>query len=131
VSRYATPADLARLSLPATAIDGISADDQQAALDSASDIADGYLAARFNLPLVAPFPGDLVQKVCDIGALLVMKRRGFNPAGDDVIVKGHDAAMAWLKDVSRNLAHPQATDSSPASPAGRPPRVVSRTPRGW
>src|ERR1035437_8892380 len=106
MSRYATSIDLTRLSLPASALVGVDPGEQQAALDAASDVADGYLASRFKLPLLPPFPGDLVQVVCDLGAYLCMKRRGFNPEGDPNIVKGYDDAIGWLEGVSRNLVTP-------------------------
>jgi phage gp36-like protein len=131
VSRYATPDDLHRLSLPDSALVGIAQIDQQAALDAASDIADGYLASRFSLPLLPPFPGDLVRAVCDIGAYLAMKRRGFNPEGDPNVVKGYDDAVQWLEGISRNLITPAVQESSPAQGSLTIPTIISKPPRGW
>lgn len=133
MSRYALPADLAQLGLPATALTGVSADDQQAALDSASGVTDGYLAARFNLPLVAPFPPDLVQAVCSIAAYTLLSRRGYNPeAGSDQNVRlRYEDAMKWCRDVSDNRAHPQVTQAASVLGAPLPPRIISKCPRGW
>jgi phage gp36-like protein len=131
MSRYATPLDMTRLALPPSALVGIPDVDQQAALDAASDIADGYLASRFSLPLQRPFPGDLVQAVCDLGAYLTMKRRGFNPEGDSAITKGYDDAVSWLEGVSRNLITPMVFESAPQTGSLSIPTILSKPLRGW
>src|SRR5947209_12252974 len=114
MSRYATPADLAQLGLPAAALTGISTDDQQTALDAASSIVDSYLAARFNLPLVAPFPADLVQATCSFAAYTLLSRRGYNPeAGSDQNIRlRYEDARRWCEGVAANKVHPQVTQAS-------------------
>jgi len=133
VSSYATTDDLAKVGLPSGALSGVDPTAQLAALNAASAEADGYLASHFTLPLVAPFPADLVTHVCGIAAFRILSVRGFNPeAGSDVAVRMRfDDAMKWLRDISNNRAHPQVTDSSSGSVDGRPPRVISASKRGW
>jgi len=134
VSRYATPTDLANLAINSGALTGISSDDQQSALDAASGLADGYLRARFILPLVAPFSQDLVRAVCGIAAYDLLTRRGYNPiaegANDNWRLRYKDA-IGWLEKVAAGNIAPALTDSSGDSSAPKAPRVISRCRRGW
>jgi phage gp36-like protein len=116
VSSYATPTDLARNGVPSSALDGITSADQQVALDAASGIADGYVAARYTLPLVAPFPTDLVIAVCQIAAWNLLRVRGFNPdAGQDAVIRsGYEDATRWLRLVAEGKVSPQVIDSTPS-----------------
>lgn len=133
MSSYATPDDLVALGVSSAAVAGFTAAQQQAALDAASDVADGYLRSRFQLPLVAPYTSDLKRAVCAIAAFDLLTVGGFNPepGGDEVIAKRADDARAWLRDVADGRVTPALTDSSSASPAPRAPLVLSDTPRGW
>jgi phage gp36-like protein len=131
VSRYATPADLVRLALTANALSGISSDDQQAALDSASSKADSYLGAAFRLPLSA-WGDDVKLAVCQIAAFSLLSRRGYNPqaAHDTTILTSHDTAIRWLEQVSRGHIKPSGvTDSAPSAVSVS--RVSSKPQRGW
>lgn len=128
-SRYATPADLASMALPAGALSGISATDQQAALDARSAFVDGYLKTRYTLPLLT-WDESITRAVCDMAAWDLLKRRGFNPENpaDSAIRMGFDDAMRWLREVANQEAHPTVTESSPVTFA---PVVISGSPRGW
>jgi phage gp36-like protein len=127
---YATPADLAQLGLAAGALAGVSLDAQTAALQSASDEADGYLSARYTLPLLV-WGGDLKLRVCELAAWTVLKTRGFDPASGDAALRDASTdARKWLADVSARRVNPRVTDSSPTqTPAA--PQVVSNPRRGW
>ncbi len=123
MSTYATPADLALYGLPAAALVGIDpTTQQQPALDAASAEADTYLRNKFTLPLIAPYPKDLVKYVCKIAAWELLAVRGFNPeSGSDVAVRtGYKDAVNWLEKVSRGDITPAITDSaqSPVSTGG-------------
>jgi len=130
MARYATTTDLTRLGLPAVALEGISSDDQQAALDAASSTADGYLASRFRLPLTA-WGEDLTRAVCQIAAYDLMVTRGMAPGSGEAELLGDRSrgALAWLRDVADGRVTPVVTETSPAVLGGA--RVESNTPRGW
>lgn len=147
MAAYATTTDLATFGLSADALAGIDTNAQTAALTAASRLADGYLRARFTLPIATPSV-DLVEAVCKIAAYTLLSARGFNPeAGADQNIRDrYRDALAWLKDVAAGTATPALTDSSPAGQLGGPfvlqsqlqsdglPLVVSggrSTARGW
>jgi len=132
MSSYASPTDLTSFGISAAALAGISGTVQQAALDAASGVADGYLRARYTLPIVTPDTG-LKRAVCGIAAYDLLKARGFNPenGADQIIVKGYDDAMRWLRDVSNGVVAPALVDSTPDGTSPAAPLVISDTPRGW
>jgi phage gp36-like protein len=106
VSRYAVPTDLQALSLTAAALTGISADEQQAALDSASGVADGYLASRYTLPITA-YGQDLTRAVCNIAAYDLMSVRGYSPDGSNSTIRDrYDDAIRWLERVAAGTVSP-------------------------
>ncbi len=112
MSQYATSADLYALGLPQAALP--SGADPTAALVAASGDADGYLALRFKLPLVA-WGDDIRRRVCHLAAYDLLTSRGTRP-GDalELIVKRYDDAIAWLREVSMGRVQPSGvTDSSP------------------
>lgn len=114
MTRYAETADLTALSISAGALAGISAGDQQAALESESEYADSYLSKRFTLPLTS-WGRDLKQAVCDLAAYRLMKRRGFNPEKNDAeqLRLAKKDAETWLEKVSTGKVNPMnVRDSS-------------------
>jgi phage gp36-like protein len=130
VTVYATPDDLAALSLPGAVVAAIPNESRLQALAAAAALADSYLASRYRLPLVA-WGRELTQAVCDIAAFYAMKRLGFNPDGgaDAELVAGRDRAEAWLARVASGAVTPSITDTAPApSGAGR---VAGNPARGW
>lgn len=127
MSSYATPGDLVVHGGVPDALTDIPVPDQQAALDSASTVADGYLRSRFTLPLIpsgtAPlWPVDLVSAVCRIAYYTLLSARGFNPeqGSDSNIRSRYNDAMAWLKDVAKGNVTPMVTDSSVNGALGGP-----------
>ena len=127
---YATRVDLERLALPAAALAGIPAADQDAALEAASDLADSYLRARYTLPLVA-WEDDLRRAVAAIAAYDLMVRRGFSPTGaDEQLRLRYEDALRWLERVAAGQLHPQIVDSSPV-PETTEPIGYTAPPRGW
>ncbi len=143
---YATQVDLANLGLSPAALAPIAAAQQLAALQAASDYADGYLAARFTLPLIGQVSQDLVRAVVAIAAEDLLVTRGYNPeaGADAVIAMRAEHARQWFREVAKGGPRPNVTDSSPGAAQGIPapdaqPEVVSpgaitstgtRT-RGW
>lgn len=111
---YARLADFGTHSIPKEALGSVPRDEQAAICLAATDEADGYLAAGKKLPLTA-WGDDLTAHVANIVAYRVMKRRGFQPEGDDtLIVKDRDDAIAWLKGVGAGRIEPPGmVDSTP------------------
>lgn len=130
MSSYATPADLRALSVSADALAGIDDPTLQVAIDSASGRADGYLRSRYTLP-ITNVSDDLKQVVCDMAAYIALKVRGFNPEGNELLVKGWDDALKWLQQVASGLVSPALGDSSGGTPVPSAPVVISNCRRGW
>lgn len=107
---FATINDLQRMSINANALSSMSEQDKTAALASASTEAEGYLAAQFKMPLIA-WGDDLRQKVCDIAAFRLLKKRGMMPGGGggaeyELTRQGYEDAISWLKSISRGQVIP-------------------------
>lgn len=111
---YAKVADVGVHAIQPEAIKSVSAAEQAACCLAATDEADGYLGGGKTLPLTA-WGDDLTMQVAQIAAFRVLKRRGFQPDGsDDLIVKGRDDAISWLRGVGRgDIEPPGMIDSTP------------------
>lgn len=132
---YATKADLENY-IPAAAIAGIGDPQIDAALQDASDEADGYLRAQWTLPLIE-WSNDLTKFVCYIAKYELMSFRGFKPDGTMDVVFADDAKKArdWLKLVAEQKVTPNFVDSSSAATTGKTsgtgPKVFSARSRGF
>lgn len=132
MSQYATRDDLARGGLRAAALSGVSTADQDAALVAASGEADGYLAKRYLMPLVA-WGDDLRRRVVHIATFDLLATRGYAPASgvDPLVAKRYDDAILWLRDAARGLVEPQGiVDSTPEIDEAAP-LVSSDDAAGW
>lgn len=132
---YADRTDLTRLGLRAEALTGVSTAAQDAALEAASDVANSYLRARYELPLTS-WGDDLRRAVAAIAALDIMTARGFNPANgaDDVLMQRSRDAVSWLKDVAANRATVSGGNTTPTTSTrarAQGPTVASSGQRGW
>lgn len=110
------------------------------ALLQATADADGALATRYKLPLLA-WGEDLRARVVSRATYYLVKRRGFDPEGQDAVIildGGHvlengapTAVERWFRDVARGQIHPAGIiDSTPAKREFGA-RVRSRSRRGW
>jgi phage gp36-like protein len=129
---YATPDDFDALAPSAAASEDFSVEDKSKALESATSEADGYLNARYTLPLTA-WGHDLRQCVVSIAAYRLLVRRGWSPVApeDDTVRTGYTDALAWLAKVKdERISPPDIVDSTPeVYDAGA--FVVSKPKRGW
>ena len=139
MSQYATTTDLQNLGLPTAALTGVSSPIQDQHLVKASGVVDSYLRGRETLPLVAPFPDEVVDATVRLAAYTLLVRRGFNPDSYDENFRSlYEGTLRWLKDVSAGRANLASTaDTDTTERAGRP-RVQLGTPtttptnlRGW
>lgn len=104
-------------------LSGVSAEQQDAALSSASEEVDGYLAARYPVPL--PSWTDAVRKVvADLAAYDLAGAKAFAVDGRPSLLSvRRDAALKWLKEVRDGLISPTGL-SATATPI-TPPGVLS------
>ena len=116
---YATLPDLVNLGIAAKALDPVTNQAKLAAITSASQLADSYLAGRFILPLLA-FSADLTRAVVNIAVYDLMSNRGFSPApgSDENIRLRYEDSIRWLEMVAKGTVTPQVTDSSGGSGPG-------------
>lgn len=132
MSQYATASDFRAIGLKAEAVAGYTDGQIDTFLVSASATADSYIASRYLQagPLVS-WGDELRRAVCKIAALYLLEQRGLDPSNpaDAMLVKGHDDAVAWLRDVQASRASLNAVTTTPA--ASPMPRVYSSPRRGW
>jgi phage gp36-like protein len=129
---YANLADLTRSEIPEKAIASVPTDKQIGALIDASSDAEDAIASSNDLPLTT-WPPSLSRRVTAIAVFYIMKHRGFQPSGfDELIVKAHDDAQKWLKDVGAGRIRPPGlapqTRLGPQGSSGNPgaPTVYKR-----
>lgn len=130
---FATKADLFASELPRPALEKVGDDAIWKALISSSSDAEDILAAGYAMPITT-WPESLTERVCAIAAFRVMKRRGFQPEGaDELIVKGADDGLRWLKDVAAGKIRPPGlsppTRLGPQASSGNPQAPTKFTPR--
>jgi phage gp36-like protein len=86
----------------------------EVALADASAEIDGYLAARYPLPLdPATAPALLKVFACDIARYRLMSTRA-----DDRVTEGYKAALIYLRDVAMGKIALFPANAAPAEPAG-------------
>jgi phage gp36-like protein len=138
-SQYATLAELQSIAITAASAGRYGEPAMTAALQSASGVADSYLASQFTLPLqVSPQGWDmsLTIAVANIAAYTLACQFGFNPAapGDKLIEERYQRAIDWLKTISTEEIFPQWVDASGGTPeatAEGGPFVISDPPVGF
>jgi phage gp36-like protein len=84
------------------------------ALDDATAMADGYLGKQYTLPLSVT-PERLTKVVADVARYYLHGKRAEK---DGPVARGHDEALAWLKDVARGLVLLDAEGVAPAQSGG-------------
>jgi phage gp36-like protein len=118
---YATVTDLAQLGVAPAALAAVTVPNQQAAIDAANALADGYLGQHFRMPLTS-WGKDLVAQVCRIAAYDAIVVRGSNPNAPGV-EDLHDrwaAAIRWFEQVAAGKITPTVVDSSANGNVGAP-----------
>lgn len=128
----ATLADLTDLGVAAQRIVNVADAKKQKALNAASDLLDGYISDQSTLPLIAPYPQDVIDFECAIAAYRLLCNVGFNPMApaDKALKEERDGWIEWAVGVSKGEINPSWTDSSPADgPSGVD--VITSTSRGY
>ena len=130
-TQYASISDLTDLSIEQDTLTnmGLTDDELDAALLSASVEADGYFRSRYSCPL-SSYGQDVKQAVCDIAAFRAMTKKGYTAQGGDrTLSDGYARAVAWLRGVANGTITPDVTDSS--TPSGVVAEIYSRDEQGW
>lgn len=134
MTRYANTTDLVRLGLPSAALTGVLTATQEAALDAASLLADGYIASRKKLPLSA-WGDDLRATVARLAAYDLMVTRGYDPSAgrDDQLRLRYEDAMRWLRDFAAGrIDSPSMIDATPTDTSDEGASYASSARRrGW
>lgn len=128
--QYATEEEFAIYGLPSAAYPNIASETVLAHIGAASAKANSYIPSRYSPPLTA-WGTDLTEAVCHIAAWTLLSHvRGASP--DDpammAIMKSHDDAITWLRDVAAGKAHLDIVETAPSAIAA--PRIVTREKRG-
>jgi phage gp36-like protein len=137
---YATQTDLERHGYPAGVLSGLDSPTIEAALERASQDADGALrGAGYRTPL-ATWSVDLTGAVVAIAAWYLMCRRGFDPesAHDAVFRVRFEDAQKWLSEIANRrravalCTEPPVPVPAPAEVAASGASIVHTTSRrGW
>ena len=133
MTQYATRDDLVTFGgMNAVAIQNIDDAVVNAALDAASETADGYMRGRFSLPLLAWDQG-IKTHTAYIAAYNIITQRGMNPgAGADVTFRmRYEDAVRWFEGVQRQAVHPQVTETPVPAPRYEFPQIQTSAKRGW
>ena len=118
---YAQVSDLTLYGAPAGAFTSVTAGQQQAAIDAANALVDGYLADKFTLPLTS-WGKDLVARIAQIATYDLIVVRGANPEapGNIDLHDRWEAALRWLRDIADGRVTPNVIDSSAGGTVGGP-----------
>lgn len=122
MAQYATAADLASLGLPATALANIPIATQNDLLLHAGGLMDSYLRAQYSLPLVQPYPDEIVRCNVILASYDLIQFRGYNPDEYDSNWRlRYEDAIRWLEGIaSGTVALTEIADSTPTQYDGRP-----------
>ena len=138
---YESYSDLARLGIPATAFDTLTAAQVQAELDRAGAWINSRIRGRYHLPLV-DWDDEIRGVEIDVAVYRSMALRGYQPSnGADVeLRRKYDDAAAWCDGVQRRVIHPYVVESASDAALAQPVVLTSSvttmggataTNRGW
>lgn len=131
---YANVAQLEAFGVARQALSKISASEKSEALAAATEVASGYLASRWEMPLTA-WGTDLSQVTCKLATFELIATRGFNIEGSDEVIRTrYEDAIRWLEKVSSGAITPvgiedSATTDDPSEGMGA--EVVTHADRQW
>lgn len=126
---YITITDVYNLGVPQQALQSVTVAQQNAELQAASDVADGYFRARWGtnaVPLVA-WDTSVTQAVAQIAAYKLCRIRGYrgNAGSDTELRIGYEDAIKWLGQVQHQQAHPKVTLAQTGAPGTPQPNLTS------
>lgn len=121
---FARAGDLTSGSINAKALESVDSRVLADGLIKASAVAEDELYTSNPAPLTA-WPESVTQHCADLAVFFALKHRGFKPGGaDELVVKAHDDARRWFRDVALGRIKPPGLN--PAHNLG--PRTSSGDP---
>lgn len=105
----------------------------QALLNAGSDWLDSKLTRQYDLPLIAPYPQDIVYFEVIWAAYHSLLKVGFNPLAspaDAAIAAEYAVQMDWALNIAKGEVGPVVTDSS-TEDGVTGPEVITATTRGY
>lgn len=131
--QFATVDDFELFGLPPSRTSSVLGETIDKYLLAASARAESVLrASGEDLPLVAPFPTELVQAVCQVAAFEILAHLiGFNPeVGEDASIRQSAAdALAWMKQLGSGAVLLYGTVDGTPDTTNEAPEVFSETDR--
>lgn len=100
---YCVPADISRYGIAASAVSGISSQNQQDALNEASARAASYIARRYQMPLTT-VGDDVKGAVVKLAVWSMLAVRGASPEASSNYQAMAESAEKWLLALSRGDA---------------------------
>lgn len=138
MSSYASLTDATTYGLVSSALGlNLTAAQIQANLDANSDVADGYMGARYSLPLLAPIPLAIVRGVVHMARYDLLSLRGFDEtnASDKNVINTRNEAIKMFEMIRNQAFHPHVIESPRPTNLGQPqyaaPMIVSNPQQGW
>lgn len=134
VGTRATLAQLKQLGLDSYALSQMTDADLTAALNAAKARVDAALSMQYTLPILDPYPFDLIECECVLASWTALMVRGYNPAtGIDTNIKErYEEWRSYLDKVSKGELQPVITDSSTeGDPGPTGVAVYTATQRGY
>ena len=113
-------------------ISQIATPKQQAALNAASDYLDGLIVSHADLPLVAPYPQDVIDFECVVASYRLLLNVGLDPRSmtDKALKEQYDEKISWAKQIAAGEITPTWLDSSSDGGEGGP-FVITSSSRGY
>lgn len=103
-----TRAELASLGLRAQALASVSTADQDAEIEASTGICRAYLRQRYQGAQLTTAVLDPAYKgaLAKVATHRILSTRGYDPEkpGDAIVLENHDAALRFLRDVSKGVA---------------------------
>lgn len=128
---YADPEDITKYAVPERSIEEITHSERVEALIATTDVANGFVAASFELPLTA-WSNDLRIAVAKLAAATLFRRRGMDPQGPDVVViDAETKAMQWLDRIANGRIKPPGILDSTLETFEGGSYIYTTPKRGW
>lgn len=135
MARYCEVEELSKLGIRAEALRSIPEDDQLSTIEAISDEIDGYLGARYTLPLLS-WGLDLRKACARLTVCELLRVRGCNTShpNDEELFRDGDAKIRWLKMIAEGDLAIRVKDSSGSGTVGHVSggvQVASSPTRGY
>lgn len=122
MASYVEPADFGVFGIGNGALDAIADATKTRHGEAASRKFDSYVSGRGWPTPLTTVGDDIKQSICQVAAYeMLVSLRGVNPEnpGHMALLKAHDDAIAWWRDIARGIANPDVVATTPGRAATR------------